>query len=67
MQMGSISTVNSSSTTDGAGTAAGSRSESEAYREEIIRKLEQGLTAQRIWQDLVDERGFSKKYHSVRR
>ena len=67
MQMGSISTVNSSSTTDGAGTAAGSRSESEAYREEIIWKLEQGLAVQRLWKDLVDERGFAAKYHSVRR
>ncbi|MEJ7591946.1 MAG: hypothetical protein WKF77_10380 [Planctomycetaceae bacterium] len=60
-------TVDSSSTTDGAETAAGSPSECEAYREEIIRKLEQGLTAQRIWQDLMDERGFAAKYHSVRR
>jgi transposase len=60
-------TADSTSTTDGTETAEGSRSECEAYREEIIRKLEQGLTAQRIWQDLVDECGFSAKYHSVRR
>jgi len=59
--------ADSSSTTDGAETASGSRSECEAYREEIIRKLEQGLTAQRIWQDLVDEHGFAAMYHSVRR
>lgn len=59
--------ANSSSTPDGAETPAGSRSECDAWREEIIRKLEQGLTAQRIWQDLVDEYGFSAKYHSVRR
>jgi transposase len=58
---------NSSSTADGVETPAGSRSECDAWREEIIRKLEQGLTAQRIWQDLVDEYGFSAKYHSVRR
>ena len=32
-----------------------------------MRKLEQGLTAQRIWQDLIDEYGFAAKYHSVRR
>jgi len=59
--------ANSSSTPDGAETPAGSRSECDAWREEIIRKLEQGLTAQRIWQDLVDEYGFTAKYHSVRR
>ena len=62
-----INPANSSSTPDGAETAAGSRSECDAWREDIIRKLEQGLTAQRIWQDLVDEYGFAAKYHSVRR
>jgi len=44
-----------------------SRSDCESYRDEILRKLEQGLTAQRIWQDLVDEYGFAARYHSVRR
>jgi transposase len=33
----------------------------------IIAKLEQGLSATVIWQDLVAEHGFSSKYHSVRR
>jgi transposase len=33
----------------------------------IEQKLEQGLTAQRIHQDLVAEHGFAGKYHSVRR
>jgi transposase len=60
-------TANSSSTTVDAETPAGSRSECEPYRDEIVRKLEQGLTAQRIWQDLIDEFGFAAKYHSVRR
>jgi transposase len=32
-----------------------------------VRKLEQGLTAQRIWQDLIDEYGFAARYPSVRR
>ena len=50
-----------------AAVPASSRSGCESCREEIIRKLEQGLTAQRIWQDLVDEYGFATKYHSVRR
>jgi transposase len=60
-------TANSSSTTVSAETPAGSRSECEPYRDEILRKLEQGLTAQRIWQDLIDEFGFAAKYQSVRR
>ena len=36
----------------------------EPYRDEICRKLEQGLTAQRIWQDLIDEYGFAAKYQT---
>lgn len=59
--------ANSTSTTVDAETPVGSRSECDAWRADIIRKLEQGLTSQRIWQDLVDEYGFAAKYHSVRR
>jgi hypothetical protein len=33
----------------------------------ILAKLEQGLSATRIYQDLVAEHGFGAKYHSVRR
>jgi len=39
----------------------------EPYRPIIEAKLAAGLTAQRIFQDLVDEHGFPAKYHSVRR
>ena len=39
----------------------------EPWREVIVGKLEAGLTAQRIYQDLVTEHGFAGKYHSVRR
>ena len=60
-------TAHSSSTPGGDEAPAGSRSECEPHRDEIVRKLEQGLTAQRIWQDLIDEYGFAAKYHSVRR
>ena len=60
-------TANASTTPDGTETPVGSRSECEPYRDEIVRKLEQGLTAQRIWQDLIDEFGFAAKYQSVRR
>lgn len=45
----------------------GSRSQCEPFREEILGKLDQGLSAQRIFQDLVSEHGFAGKYHSVRR
>jgi transposase len=39
----------------------------EPYRPIIEAKLAAGLTAQRIFQDLVREHGFTAKYHSVRR
>jgi transposase len=39
----------------------------EPYRALIEAKLADGLTAQRIFQDLVREHGFAGKYHSVRR
>jgi len=46
---------------------SGTRSQCEPYRRQIIAWLEQGLSAQRIFQDLVSEHGFAGKYHSVRR
>ena len=42
------------------------RSACEPYRQVILKKLEQGLSAQRIYQDLVPD-GFGHEYHSVRR
>jgi hypothetical protein len=33
----------------------------------ILAKLETGLSAQRIYQDLISDHGFTGKYHSVRR
>ncbi len=39
----------------------------EPFRDVIVGKLEQGLTAQRIWQDLVSEHGLAAQYHRVRR
>ena len=45
----------------------GSRSQCEPFREQIIAKLDRGLSAQRIFQDLVEEHGFTAKYHSVHR
>ncbi|QDU89041.1 hypothetical protein Pla175_24270 [Pirellulimonas nuda] len=45
----------------------GSRSLCDPFRGLVLAKLEQGLAAQRIFQDLVAEHGFTGKYHSVRR
>jgi hypothetical protein len=33
----------------------------------ILQKLEQGLSAQRIWQEVVEEHGFGGRYASVKR
>ncbi|MGB7732313.1 MAG: IS21 family transposase [Thermoguttaceae bacterium] len=44
----------------------GCRSACEPYRQVILEKLEQGLSGQRIYQDLRAE-GFGHEYHSVRR
>jgi len=48
-------------------SARSSRSLCQAYQQSIVAKLEAGLTAQRIYQDLRDEQEFTGKYHSVRR
>lgn len=43
------------------------RSVCEPYRDLILAKLDQGLSVQRIHQDLVAEHGFTARYWSVRR
>ena len=49
------------------GRSSGRPSECEPFRGIIEGKLEQGLTAQRIFQDLTTEEGFSASYSSVKR
>lgn len=44
-----------------------SNSECEPYREAILEMLARGLTAQRIYQDLQSEHGFTASYYFVRR
>ena len=39
----------------------------EPHRDLIIEKVNQGLTAQLIYQHLLSEQGFTARYHSVRR
>ena len=46
---------------------ATSRSRCEPFREIILGQLEQGLSAQRIWQDLRDDHDFADGYQSVQR
>jgi len=46
---------------------ARSRSLCAGLRDQILEKLEQGLTAERIYQDLKKEQGFAGQYSSVRR
>ena len=47
--------------------AAGRRSECEPWREVIVEALKLGLSAQRIYQDLVSDHSFSHSYDSVKR
>lgn len=58
-------------TTGSVGNAAtvptGSESVAELYRETIEAGVAQGLTAQRIWQDLQEEYGYAHSYSSVKR
>ena len=46
---------------------SGPQSQCEPFRQIITDKLEKALSAQRIYQDLVTEQGFTGSYYSVRR
>jgi transposase len=50
-----------------AGSERQSRSSAAAYHDEIVGQVEKGLTAQRIWQDLVEDYGYGHSYESVKR
>ena len=50
-----------------AGSVAGRKSCCELWEQQISKALEQGLTAQRIYQDLVTEYQFIGSYQSVKR
>jgi hypothetical protein len=52
----------------GSGEAkAGRRSQCEPFHADIESKLKQGLSAQRIYQDLICETGFAGGYDAVKR
>ena len=48
-------------------STAGRKSHCEVFHERIAEKFRSGLSAQRIYQDLFDESGFSGSYQSVKR
>jgi len=50
-----------------AGSEPRTRSTAVSYHSAIQEKLEDGLTAQRIWQDLVADYGYPSGYESVKR
>ena len=50
-----------------AGSVAGRKSRCEPWEQQITKALEKGLTAQRIYQDLVTEYQFIGSYQSVKR
>jgi transposase len=50
-----------------ASARAGRLSDCEPFRQSIRDQIDLGLTAQRIYQDLVTEHGFAGSYYSVRR
>ena len=50
-----------------AGNGVGRKSQCESLAEVIKAKVEGGLSAQRIYQDLVGEHGFTDSYQSVKR
>jgi transposase len=63
---GSESVATTGETSFQASSTPVSRSLCADYQQPILEKLEQGLTAQRIFQDLCED-GFAGKYSSVRR
>jgi len=50
-----------------AGSERRSRCAAACYHDAIDEKLEQGLSIQRIWQDLVEDYGYGHSYESVKR
>lgn len=49
------------------GHPPGRPSQCDPFKETILKRLDEGLSAQRIWQDLVGEVGFAASYSSVKR
>jgi transposase len=52
---------------EASGRPPGRPSQCEPFRDLIKKKLDEGLSAQRIWQDLVSDNGYTRSYSSVKR
>ena len=65
--LGSLPDSDSKPAISTAGSVAGRKSCCEAWEQQITAALEEGLTAQRIYQDLVTEYHFIGSYQSVKR
>ena len=52
---------------EASGRSPGRTSQCDPFSDLIKKKLDDGLTAQRIWQDLVAEYGFAGSYSSMKR
>lgn len=63
----SASTSGSASAGSGSAGVEGNGSAASPWREVIVQKLEAGLTARRIYQDLCRDHGYAGSYYSVRR
>jgi transposase len=64
---GSLGEMSTPAAVSSDGSPAGRPSLCDSFREQILAKLDQRLSAQRIWQDLVAEHGFTGSYDSVKR
>ena len=53
--------------TETSGRSPGRPSQCDPFSELIKKKIDETLTAQRIWQDLISEHGFTGSYSSVKR
>jgi transposase len=52
---------------EASGRSPGRPSQCDPFRDLIKKKLDDGLSAQRVWQDLASESGFTGSYSSVKR
>ena len=64
---GSMPTESGLAASSSTGAPPGTVSAASPWREVILQKLEAGLTARRIYQDLRSDHGYAGSYYSVRR
>ena len=64
---GSVSLLEDLVIIQASGRPSGRASQCGPFKDAVTKKLDNGLSCQRIWQDLVDEVGFTGSYSSVKR